>query len=246
MGITFSQKPEMFGTFHICALFGCVIFNLFVYRYFKDKEEAIQLKCIHYCGVFMIIMEIIKQVYCYHYVFSDSINLWFFPWQLCSTAMYCAFVITYVRRNIQNTLLLYLSTYCLLGAIMALLVPPDMLREQIYLTCYSFLYHYLMIGIAILSILILKTREKTGFSKATILFLIMASIAEIINIVSHQILKDIHIEPNMFYITPYYPTTQPVLSIIANRFGIFTEIVLYLGLIILMSSLIYRLIIKKL
>ena len=245
MGITFNQKPEVFGTFHICALFVCVIFNFLVYRFFKDKEESFQLKSIHYCGLFMMVMEIVKQIFCYHYVFEDSINLWFFPWQLCSTAMYCAFAITFVKRNIQNTLLLYLSTYCLFGAIMALLVPPDMLRIQVFLTCYSFLYHYLMIAIAIVSYFIMKKREKIRFSNTARLFLIMAGIAEIINIVSHQIFHDIHREPNMFYISPYFPTTQPILKDIAEKFGILSEIILYLGTINLISYLIYSLIRKK-
>ncbi len=245
MGITFDQKPEMFGTFHICALLICVIFNFFVYHYFKDKEESFQLKSIHYCGLFMMVMEIVKQIFCYHYVFEDRINLWFFSWQLCSTAMYCAFAITYVKRSVQNTLLLYLATYCLFGAIMALIIPSDMLRIEIFLTCYSFLYHYLMIAIAIVSFFIIRKREKISFYNAAILFMIMAGIGQIINIVSHMIFNDIHVEPNMFYITPYYPTTQPILNVIAERFGIFFEIIVYLALISLSSYLIYRLIRKK-
>ena len=235
----------MYGAFHICALVFCVIFNFLVYLYFKNRDEEFQLKTIHYCGAFMIVMEAVKQIFCYYYVFDQKINLWFFPWQLCSTLMYCSFFITLVNRKNQNTLLLYMTTYCLLGGIMALIVPPDMLRPQIYLTCYSFLYHYLMISVAIISLLILRKREKIEFSFAATLFFIMAFIAEIINIASHHIFHDISVEPNMFYINPYFPTTQPVFRIIAEKFGIFTEIVLYLGVINLASCLIYRIISKK-
>ena len=235
----------MFGTFHICALLLCVVFNYFIFRYFRNKDETYQLKAIPYCGAFMMVMEVVKQIFCYHYVFDRKINLWFFPWQLCSTLMYCSFFITFVKRKMQNTILIYLSTYCLFGAIMALLVPPDMLRIQIYLTCYSFLYHYLMISVAIISIFILSKREEVKFSDATIMFLVFALIAQIINITAHQIFHDISVEPNMFYISPYYPTTQPILNIIASRYGIFTEIIIYLFLIILLSYLIYRLIAKK-
>jgi hypothetical protein len=222
-----------------------VIFNYCVYLYFRNKDEAFILNTIHYCGAFMLVMEVIKQIFCYYYVFDQKINLWFFPWQLCSMAMYCSFFITYVNRRIQNAFLIFLSTYSLIAAIIALAVPADMLRPQIYLTCYSFLYHFLMISLSILSIMIMRNRSDLKFSDSVILFLSMATVAEIINIVSHKIFHDIHVEPDMFYITPYYPTTQPVFNFIAVKFGILTEVVIYLGLIILSSYLIYRLIRKK-
>lgn len=245
MGMVFARKPEMYGSFHILALLICVIFNYFVCRHFKDKDETYSLKAIHYCGAFMMVMEVVKQLFCYHYVFDHKINLWFFPWQLCSTLMYCCFFITLVKRKAQNAILVYLTTYCLLGAVMALAVPPDMLRIQVYLTCYSFLYHYLMISMAIISFFILKAREKTRFSFAAAMFMVFAFIAEIINVTAHQIFNDITVEPNMFYINPYFPTTQPILSVIALKYGIITEIIIYLLLINSISYLIYRLIAKK-
>ncbi|MBR3250296.1 MAG: YwaF family protein [Erysipelotrichaceae bacterium] len=245
MSLLFDRKPELFGSFHICALFLCVLFNYGVYRFFKNKDETYQLKAIHYCGLFMMVMEVIKQIFCYHFVFDHKINLWFFPWQLCSTLMYCSFFITLVKRKMQDTILVYLTTFCLLAAIVALLIPLDMLRIQVYLACYSFLYHYLMISVAIVSLFILSRRTEIDFLSSAALFLFFALIAEIINIVSHQIFHDIRVEPNMFYISPYYPTTQPILNTIALKYGIFTEIIIYLGLIILLSYLIYRMIIKK-
>ena len=72
-----------------------------------------------------------------------------------------------------------------------------------------------------------------------ILFLAMAAIAEIINVIGYGILKDIKISPNMFYITPYYETTQMGLNYIAKKLGIFPEIIIYLSGIVLMSYLIH-------
>ena len=72
-----------------------------------------------------------------------------------------------------------------------------------------------------------------------ILFLIVAAVAEIINVTAHKILNNIYIEPNMFYISPAYPTTQPVFNQIAVNFGITVEIIIYLLSIIAGSYLIY-------
>ena len=67
----------------------------------------------------------------------------------------------------------------------------------------------------------------------------MAGVAVIINTVSHIIFNNIYVEPNMFYITFSYPTTQPVFHEIAVRCGIFTEIVIYLSLITAFSYLLF-------
>ena len=63
----------------------------------------------------------------------------------------------------------------------------------------------------------------------------MAAVAELINVAAHSLLHDIHREPNMFYITPYYESTQPVLHEIAMAVGIPAEIVIYLTAIALIS-----------
>ena len=71
------------------------------------------------------------------------------------------------------------------------------------------------------------------------MFLIMAGVAEVINVVSHLVIQNIRQEANMFSITPYYPTTQPILHEVALALGIPAEIALYLALIILASLIIY-------
>ena len=49
--------------------------------------------------------------------------------------------------------------------------------------------------------------------------------------------------PDMFYITPYYPTTQPFFSMIAEQFGIMAGDLAYIAAIIMgafILHLIYR------
>ena len=198
------------------------------------------MKILHTTGLFMILMEVFKQWYCYKYVFQRQLNLWFFPWQLCSMAMYCAFFVSYLKEESkQNTLLVFLSTFSLFSDIIALILPYDMLRPQVILTVHSFLYHGLILSCALIAILILKKRKEIRFLPTVYLFLFMALIAFAINLIAHACLNDIYIEPNMFYITPAYPTTQPVFHDIAIKYGIFTEIILYLSLIILASYLFF-------
>ena len=240
MGILFQHTPQLFGKAHILALVMIICLNVLFFMCCKKYEEPQLMKILHISGLVMLIAEVFKQWFCFVYVFDSKLNLWFFPWQLCSMAMYCSFFVMYFKNErIQNAILVFLASFSLFSDLMALLLPYDMLRDQIVLFVHSFAYHGLIITQAIISLLILKKRKKASFLPSLYLFLSMALIGELINVISHLIFNDIRIEPNMFYITPYYPTTQPVFHDIAVRYGVLTGIITYLGAIILVSFLIY-------
>ena len=242
--LLFQNPPELFGPFHLGFLAGIIIFNILLYFCFRKLDSRTLLRILQLMGLLMLLAEVWKQWYCYHYVFGESVSLWFFPWQLCSMAMYCSFLLPFLREKPQNVVLTFLSTFSFFAAIMALLIPSDMLRPQIPLACHGFLYHCLMISESIGAILMLKRRAPVRFSPAVLLFFLMAAVAELINLIGHAILQDIHIEPNMFYITPYYASTQVVFNSIAVALGILPEILIYLGLIVLASYIFFLLLVK--
>ena len=243
----FSETPSLFGTVHIVALVLIALVNIAIYFPVRNLDEGKLLSILNKLGLFMIVAEVFKQWFCYVYVFEGELNLWFFPWQLCSMAMYLSFAAIYLKGKLRTAALVFLATYSLFADIVALALPYDMLRPQIPLVMHSFAYHGLVITESMIAILILSksvqgrraTGEEPRFLPATILFLAMVAVAEIINVVAHAILNDIYVEPNMFYITPAYPTTQPILHDIAVNYGIPVEIALYLGLLILMSYIVF-------
>ncbi len=241
MGITFEQTPEMFGILHIGLLIAIALVSVIFFVAFKKRQEKTLISLIGIMGIIMVAGEIWKQWFVPRYVYTDGPSTWFFPWQLCSMAMYCSVLLPFLKEKAQNTVLIFLSTYSLLSAFIALLIPADMMRPQIWLFCHGFLYHAIMILECLAAILVLRRRNRYPFYPAVILFAVMAVIAEIINVISHHIINDIHIEANMFYITPYYPTTQPVFHQISEALGILPGIIIYLAAITLGSYLLYKL-----
>ena len=247
LGAVFSETPSLFGAVHIVALLVIAFFNIAAFFLVRNLDEEKLLRVLNKLGLLMILAEVFKQWFCHVYVFEGELNLWFFPWQLCSMAMYLSFLAIYLKGKFRMVALVFLATYSLFADLVALALPYDMLRPQIPLVMHSFAYHGLVITESMIAIMILSKSVQRGrasgeeprFLPATMLFLAMATVAEIINIVAHAILDDIHVEPNMFYITPAYPTTQPILHDIAVDYGIPVEIGLYLGLIILMSYLVF-------
>ena len=239
MGITFSQTPQPYGAVHLLILAGIAGVLVLLCIPLRRQSEEKLVTILFLAGLFMILAEVWKQWFVPRYVYPGILTTWFFPWQLCSMSMYCSFATPFLKGKAQDTVLVFLSTFQIVAALGALLFPGDMMRPQILLFIHSFLYHGMMLFESIAAILILKKREHARFTPAVLLFLAMAAVAEIINVISHHIVNDLSVEANMFNITPYYPSTQPVFHDIAVRFGILPEIVIYLGVIILVSFGLY-------
>lgn len=251
MGIQFSEVPQLFGSFHLIMMVAVCVAAVGFFVKIRKRNESDLLKLLHRLGLIMIVMECFKQWFVITYVYPNG-SLWFFPWQLCSMAMYCSFFITIVKEKYQPVLLVFLSSFSLFSAIVALAVPADMLRPQILLAVHGFIYHGIMVLEALIAITCLKRRrkrEKIRFRPAIGLFLIMCMIAEVINCIAHYLIPDRQPEADMFYITPFYPSTQPVCAQVAAKLGILPEIIIYCTAIIVISWLLflieYRLTQKK-
>lgn len=238
MGVEFANVPQPYGAVHIGILVFTAALAAALFFLFKRFDEKKLIRAIAILGAVMKLTEIWKQFFVVKYVYRGVRSTWFFPWQLCSMAMYCAFSLLFLKGKAKDTVLVFLCTFSVVAAVMALAVPEDMMRPQILLFCHSFFYHISMIVIAAAALRILLRRERVRFCPSAVLFLAMAAAAEVINVISHRIINDIHVEANMFYITPYYPSTQPFFHEIALKFGIWTEIIVYLlGIIVLSFGL---------
>ena len=241
MDITFSATPEMFGVVHLSILGGIALGLVLLFFLLRRTDDRRLVRLIFVLGCCMIAAEIFKQWFIHRYLNHGVRSMWFFPWQLCSMAMYCSFALPFLKGKARDAVLIFLCTFSVIGAVVALIVPADMMRPQIVLFCHSFLYHAVMLVEGLAAMLLLVRRRRPRFLPAVVLFLCMAAVAEIINVVSHAIIPDLSEQANMFYITPFYPTTQPVFDKIAQTCGIFVEIVLYLSVILTAGYGLYRL-----
>ena len=241
MDKTFSVIPAQFGGVHLAILAGIILASAALVFLLRKQPEDRLVKLIGILGALMLLAEIGKQWFVRRYVYPNGAT-WFFPWQLCSIAMYASFLVPFLRGKARDALLTFLGSFSLLAAVIALLVPGDMLRPQIALFCHSFAYHFLMVVESIAAVCILARRDKSApFLPALIIFLVTAAVSEVVNVLCHTFFGDRPPVANMFNITPYHPTTQPIFHQIAVSLGILPEIILYLGMIVLGSWGLYRL-----
>ncbi len=245
MDKTFAVIPTQFGAVHLAILAGILLLSVGLVFLLRKQPEKGLVQLIGVLGALMILAEIGKQWFVRRYVYPNGAT-WFFPWQLCSIAMYVSVLVPFLKGKARDALLTFLGSFSLLAAAIALLVPGDMLRPQIALFCHSFVYHFVMVAESIAAICILARRkERAPFRPALVIFLITAAISEVVNVVCHTFFGDRPPVANMLNITPYHPTTQPIFHQIAVSLGILPEIVIYLALIVLGSWGLYRLCVRK-
>ena len=216
----------------------------------SELEEALARdrkygKPVVVAGVVLIVMEIWKQLTLWLLVEGGKYNVWYFPFQLCSLPMYLALLYGMLRMRtgrraciIRRALLTFLQDYGFLGGAMALIVHEGLMHPgHPLLTAHGFIWHIVMLLTALyIHVSGLSDRSDRGFRRTLPIFGIAALLAEIINITLHH-----YGDCDMFYITPYHLSSQPVFRSIDAVIGRPAGILLYLGCVILGAFFVHRL-----
>ena len=220
------STPGLFSAFHI-VLSCLTLLAAFMLSSVRIRDP---LKALETSARIALLSEMIKQVFLFrmHHVFQ----WWYFPFQLCSVPMYLLCCLTRLSDEQQETVCTFCASCSLIAALCALLYPENMLHEQVFLMTHSFLYHGWMLWC---SFLIIRNRlYGKRFLPVCRLLVILAFIAEIINTIGFYSHTGYGV-PDMFYISPFVPATQPVFKAIAEHSGRITEIIVYLSSFSLVS-----------
>ena len=217
------EKPAVFGAFH-CGMTLCMIalaaFGAYMVHGRSDDEK---IRLLHWCGIVMLISEIWKQLFCYFVVNGETFSWWYFPFQLCSMPMYLTLVLPYTKH--KGTILHFLGGYGFLAGLLALLFPEDMLRVWPVFTMHGFLWHGIMLFMAMTAWTMRMAKEASDAS-AVRLFLLLCAIAEVINCTGAYTHPSVL--PDMFYISPFTVSYQPVFRDICRMLGRVPQIVIYI------------------
>ena len=183
----------------------------------KDYNKK-QVRLMYLCfGMIFFVLEMIKQCLLIHVGY----NIWYFPFQLCSMPIYLNLFYAFTHK--PKCLPTWLVDYGLLGGIAALIVHSGFTdTPYLYITIHGYLWHSLMILEALL-ILYKGDFHFKAYGHAVMLLLLLASIAEVINIMAHP-----YGDCDMFYISPYHLSSQPIFSHIDQLIGRPLGIIFYL------------------
>lgn len=219
------KPPIPYGMFHIiiclCGI-PSAIFLAWKLRHISLKHHKIFIFVI---GLILIVSECYKQLFHFYIMNNHTYDFWIFPFQLCSMPMYICLFLPFLKKNhIIKPLENFLMDFTLLGGTMALAFPYDLMQPYLTLTLHAFIWHFLLILLGFyIGFSHHGDTSFQGYLKTLVILCICVIIAQLVNTVFHSFG-----EINMFYISPYLTTTQPVFSHIAQHFGITISNTVYL------------------
>ena len=200
-------------------------------------------------GIFFLLMETAKQLYLYFSVFG-CYNVWYFPFQMCSMPIYLCLLygVTGLNSNTKSAVLAFLMDYGMLGGALSIIYHEGFtFPGHPLLTAHGYIWHSAMV---LLSVLIFTKCRKNnpddaareggpalsrkGFVDATKLFLLLAACAFIIDLALHRFG-----DCDMFYISPYHLSTQPVFRSIDAAVGRLPGILIYLASVIVGAGIVH-------
>lgn len=231
------EKPPAYGAFHLTFTFvGIALCILFAYL-LRNANEKVNKIVLVSVGVFLIITEIYKQLFYFYYIGEGHYQWWIFPFQLCSVPMYFCVIAPFLKKGkIQSGMYNFMTTFNLLGGLMAFIEPSGIVHEYWTLTFHAFLWHMLLIFVGFYLIASGRfAKTKKDYLYAVVTFLCLCAIAFCINLIFWRASEG---DINMFYVGPRY-SPLVIFKDISKNFGWYISTLLYIPVVCLGAFIIY-------
>lgn len=246
------ETPLWFGWYHLFCLFLMIVLIPCIILFRKHFSAKSVRFILLGTSLLLLILETIKQlIYSFSWDASTNQAIWSyqwyaFPFQFCSTPMYLMLLASlFPKGKIQSALFSYLGTFALFAGLVVMIYPGDVFCGTTFINIQTMIWHasMVLIGVLLWSTGNILSNHST-MVKASIVFLIMLGIALLLNYIwvwnggikTGQTF-------NMFYISPFYPCTLPLLSTIYEVTPYILFFIVYVIGFMISASLIYLIII---
>lgn len=230
-------KPAAYGPFHLTFTAVGVFLCILIARKLRHVSERGNQIVLFSVGMFLAVTEIYKQLFYTFYLEDHTYNFGIFPFQLCSVPMYLCLIAPFLKPGkIRDGMYHFMTTYNLLGGIMAFIEPSGIVHGYWTLTLHAFLWHMMLVFIGIYLIAsgrFAKTRR--DYYSATVTFLVLAVIAFSINLIFWEASNG---RINMFFVGPRNSSLM-VFKDISKRFGWYISTLLYIPTVCLGAFIVY-------
>jgi hypothetical protein len=229
--------PPAYGAFHLSFTFvGVALSFLLAYKLRNLGERG--HKAVLFCSsMFLIITEIYKQCFYYFYRENHEYNYGIFPFQLCSVPMYLCMIAVFLKPGkVRDGIYGFMTTYNLLGGIMAFIEPSGITHGYLTLTLHAYLWHMTLIFIGFYLILsgnFAKTNRE--YLRATVTFVALCAVAFAINVSLWDVSGG---AINMFFVGPRN-SSLAVFKQISKACGWYISTLLYIPTVMLGAYLVY-------
>ena len=241
--------PKPYGWFHIICLILTVVAAVVLIVRFRSVSDTVFRRILLGIWIVMVILEICKQLEG-AYTIVDGVAVWsyywfWFPFQFCSTPLYCLpFIIFLPDCWWRRAFSAFFAGFCLFAGIAVMLYPIDVFTSSAVICVQTMVHHGIMVALGIFMVGYHRHHmNKRYFVGSLAVFYSFAIVAMILNETVHAMIveKGLNVTFNMFFISRHYPCTLPILSDIYANVPYPVFLCIYLIGFALVSALIYGL-----
>ncbi len=216
------SAPESYGIYHLVMLGLVVAATVILCAKFKDAEDKSFRRLLFVLWCVMVIGEAYHQT-CFFFHNEGGVAVWEyewykFPFQFCATPLYILpFIIFPKSERIRECAMAFMMSFSLFAGLAVIIYPNDVFVRLIGATTQSMIHHGLQVVIGILIGVYNRHRLTFRFYAGGIpVFAMLILIAMVLNIAGYHILQSAGMDDtfNMFYVSPYFDCTLPVLNIL--------------------------------
>lgn len=214
--------PTNYDVFHLAWVGVVIAVAVLLVCAFKNISEKNFRKLAAGLWITMVVLEIIKQLV-FGFRVVDGALVWnyewySFPFQFCSSPLYILPIVAFARDGkIRDAAITFLATFSLFAGICVYVFPNDVFTYFTFINHQTMIHHGVQVFFGIY--LAFRYREKMKFKDlvwATVIFSALAATALGMNIGMYHIFQNLGMNDifNMFFISPYYDCTLPLLSMV--------------------------------
>lgn len=212
--------PTNYDWFHLLSIALVIAATVLLCVFCRDISDGRFRLLLGICWGVMVLFEIYKQII-FSVNFEDGKAVWSyqwyaFPYQLCSTPLYALPLVVFLPQGkVRDAVMSFLSSFAFFGGLAVMVFPNDVYIGYIGINIQTMIHHGLQVVLGIY--IAVYNRGKLGLKywlSSLFVYGAAIAIAMILNLTVHQLVPDHTF--NMFYISPYYDCTLPVLSVIGS------------------------------
>ncbi len=214
--------PSMFGWFHLMMLSIVMIVTIFIAIKFRHANDRTLRLILALGGLVCLLFETYKQlVFSFHYdpntlTSSWSYQWYAFPFHFCSIPMYLAPIAAFLKPGkVRQAIINFLGTFGLFGGLSVMIYAEPVFITMIGINIQTMVHHgsQVVLGVFLIASGRVQLHYRSLFG-ASIVFIIPVVMSVLMDITFFAWKGYAAGQFNMFWISPYFDTELPLLSII--------------------------------
>ncbi len=215
------DTPPAYGTFHLVSFALVILCSAILCIFFRNCKNITMRFLLLGFWIVLVALELLEQ-----FVIGTTVTpvgtlyfsyQWYrFPFQLCSTSLWILpFIILLPDGRVRNGLMGYMALFSFVAGLIVMVYPGDVFAAPMITNIHTMVHHGSQVVLGIFFISHERNKYSMRYYVGGVLsFLALVGFACLLNEFVHESFLAYGIEAvfNMFYISPYYPCTLPVLS----------------------------------